>query len=540
MAYKKQGFENGQVLDAAQLILMEEGIINAGADDLTDDEKLMGKGFTLQENDVIRECKWTASNASAPVNVGDANYAASRVLYITKLPTVTIGEGSNVSNMQFWYDGAFLAEYTWTEYQALTEVDFVFDAVTFTFYIGDVEDVETLNLHFYIPEILSLKWEDRMELEEKIETKLGYEAQVLTEDQKAQARANIGAAAAVESDDDLLSSVYTLKAADYMWGIWHGSLDAGSSVPYFYNTSDIGSQFCTRKFVTSKVPRIAYTYYTDVKNYVFWYDGNHVGNRTLAELTETGWTVDFSFDEVAINFSWGYNYLEQYVVVKVTTATATFDKPLIIGDSISTDYYGNYSKWVTTLIDQGFFPGTTVNNSIHATGFVARYTAEDANAQNDILNRIKAITDPDTYDLVVVFAGVNDFIQSIPWGETGDDSATYFVPAVEEFFSYLTENFAQARIVVLSPLRTWNIWANQVDKYLTEYAQYIRDVAKSYCLPVLNLTEESGFYPWNETFKATWTLVPDGYDEADGVHPNAEYIKKRLTPQIKNFLSQFI
>ncbi len=213
-------------------------------------------------------------------------------------------------------------------------------------------------------------------------------------------------------------------------------------------------------------------------------------------------------------------------------------KVLVLGDSVSADAYGNYAKWVTVLRDEGFFPSDVLNNSQHATGFVARYTGDSADAQNDFIDRITAVTDKSSYDLVVVFGGINDYIQSIPLGGgTGEtDRDTYFKPAVDYFFTYLIQNFTQARIAVLSPLRTYNVYKNTAGVYQTAYADYIRSVAKSYCLPVLNLTEESGFCPFVETFRNRWTLIPSGYTSADGVHPNREYQQQYLAPLIKGFL----
>lgn len=223
------------------------------------------------------------------------------------------------------------------------------------------------------------------------------------------------------------------------------------------------------------------------------------------------------------------------------SAEKTFKKVLVIGDSISTDYYGNYPKWVTVLKNEGFFPANTTNDSIHATGFVARYN----NEPNDFISRITAIADKNTYDLVVIFGGINDFIGSTPLGgiEGETDITTYFKPAVDYFFDYLVNNFTQARIVVLSPLRTYRIYPNTAGFKASEYTSYICDVAKFYCLPVLNLTEESGFCPFNEKFSNMWTFTGwtggDG-TKGDGVHPSEEYEAKFLAPMIKNFLKRFI
>ena len=223
-------------------------------------------------------------------------------------------------------------------------------------------------------------------------------------------------------------------------------------------------------------------------------------------------------------------------------------KVLVLGDSISTDVYGNYTKWVSVLKNEGFLPSDTVNNSQHATGFVARYTAEDSNAQNSFVQRIQAVTDKSSYDYVIIFGGINDYIQNIEMGgETGKtDKATYFKPAVNWFFDYVVKNFIQARIVVLLPLRTYNVYKNTAGGsqatgyYQQAYSDYIKEIAKSYCLPILNLTEESGFCPFVTEFKNKWTLIPSGYTSADGVHPNKDYQAKYLAPMIRDFLSRYI
>lgn len=220
-----------------------------------------------------------------------------------------------------------------------------------------------------------------------------------------------------------------------------------------------------------------------------------------------------------------------------TAKTLYNKKVLIIGDSISVDSYGNYEKWVTKLCNSAFFNVENVtNNSIHATGFVARY----GTAENDFISRIKAVENPGEYDLVIVFGGINDYIQSVPMGESGGDITTSFRPAVDHFFEYLVNMFAGARICVLSPLRTNATWTNSVGEYVPAYAEYIRDVAKSYCLPVLNLTEESGFCPYVTSFREKWTLIPDGYDVTDGVHPTEEYGEKYLAPMIRGFLEKLL
>lgn len=233
------------------------------------------------------------------------------------------------------------------------------------------------------------------------------------------------------------------------------------------------------------------------------------------------------------------NQTTEYLNRNITDFSAK--KVLVIGDSISADYYGEYPKWVTHLSDENFFSAELVtNSSTHATGFVARYN----NQANDFITRVEAVSDKERYDLVIIFGGINDFIQSIPLGGEGEtDRAVYFKPAVDYFFEYLVNNFTQARIVVLSPLRTYNVYPNQVSAKQDVYTSYIREVAKSYCLPILNLSEESGFIPFNETFKNMWTYTGwSGGDgtEGDGVHPSEEYERRFLAPMIRGFLQRIM
>lgn len=221
---------------------------------------------------------------------------------------------------------------------------------------------------------------------------------------------------------------------------------------------------------------------------------------------------------------------KQEIVGEVNKLSTMSDKKvLIIGDSISTDAYANYKKWVSDLIDDGFFlPSNVTNNSYHATGFVRTYDESGKVVYDNFLNRIKTINNPTSYDYTITFGGINDYIGSIAWDK--------FTANVDAYFSYLVTHFPQARNVVLLPLRTYNVYQNTQGHYQQEYSAYIAKVAKSYALPVLDLTHGSGFYPFIDEFKKQWTLIPSGYTSPDGVHPNLEYGKKFLAPLIKGFL----
>lgn len=300
-------------------------------------------------------------------------------------------------------------------------------------------------------------------------------------------------------------------------------------------------------------------FYDEDKNVVLGIDGHNVeeygGTSSYRPqilnitLPENAKFVRFSamktyarVTSLYIQYNLPWNEYSFDLITKVSQFEAVTDKYyterkiLVFGDSISADAYGNYKKWVTNLIDEGKFNlVNTTNSSQHATGFVARYN----NQPNDFISRMESITNKGDYDLVIVFGGINDYIRGIPLGgEAGQtDITTYFKPAVDYFFNYLINNFTQARICVLTPLRTSNTTPNSAGNKQEVYADYIRSVAQSYCLPILDLTVESGFCPFVPAFKNRWTLIPSGYTDPDGVHPIAEYEKKYLAPMIWKFLN---
>ena len=215
--------------------------------------------------------------------------------------------------------------------------------------------------------------------------------------------------------------------------------------------------------------------------------------------------------------------------------TLSDKKILVVGDSISTDVYGSYKKWVTDLCENGFFsPGFVTNNSYHATGYVATYTESGVVKQDTFLNRVSALNDLDEYDLIVTFGGINDWIQNIEYYD--------FTAAVDAYYAYLIEHATQARIAVISPLRTSQYGtSNSASKTQKDYADYIKSVALEYALPLLNLTDESGFCPdKSTTFRDMWTLMPAGTNVHDGVHPTVDWERKYLAPQIAWFLAGLI
>ena len=224
--------------------------------------------------------------------------------------------------------------------------------------------------------------------------------------------------------------------------------------------------------------------------------------------------------------------LKDFVHISAEGSKLKGKKILVIGDSISTDYYGSYPKWVTALIKAHYLPLDTVNNSIRATGFVA----DAGTAGNDFLSRLKAVENKSSFDLVIVFGGINDYSL---YKQEDNISAT-FTDAVDSFFEYLINNYVNARFGVIKPMLCNRPGgADDADK-IRLYADYIANTAKKYAIPTLNFTDESGFNPFITQIYERWSLLPSGQDLHDGIHPNEEFERKFMAPQIKHFIDGLI
>ncbi len=125
-------------------------------------------------------------------------------------------------------------------------------------------------------------------------------------------------------------------------------------------------------------------------------------------------------------------------------------------------------------------------------------------------------------DLVTVFGGTNDYGHGdAPLGTPDDRTPDSFFGACHTLFSTLIKKYPTARIVVMTPLHRrgesspfgegGNRKPTPVGS-LSVYVDIIRQVAKMYSLPVLDLYEGSGICPDDEENCRAYTI--------DGLHPN--------------------
>ena len=152
------------------------------------------------------------------------------------------------------------------------------------------------------------------------------------------------------------------------------------------------------------------------------------------------------------------------------------------------------------------------NYGIGGTCIACQTTVPDGVSDGNFCARALGM-DPDA-DIVVVFGGSNDFgYCDAPLG-TADDRTRYtFYGACHELMRSLMERYPTSTVVIVTPThRLGDDKPNAHGAALAVYVDILRETARYYSLPVLDLFAVSGIQPEVETSRQTY--MPDG------VHPN--------------------
>lgn len=148
--------------------------------------------------------------------------------------------------------------------------------------------------------------------------------------------------------------------------------------------------------------------------------------------------------------------------------------------------------------------------------------SEDSVTDRDFCLRVTEL-DPDA-DVVVVLGGTNDYGHGdAPFGTPKDRIADTFCGACHELFSALKARFAEAKILVVTPIHRTNDESTAGDgrlqsprPALKEYVRVIRETAQLYGLPVLNLFDSGVLDPNDPEVRENY--VPDGLHPNDAGH----------------------
>ena len=128
-------------------------------------------------------------------------------------------------------------------------------------------------------------------------------------------------------------------------------------------------------------------------------------------------------------------------------------------------------------------------------------------------------------DMVIVYGGVNDYIHGdAPFGAPGDTTPATFCGGVYFLMRYLRENYENKPIIFLTPARCFlrgevsdlipSTHAKKTNpgKALLAYVNVIKDTARQFDIPVLDLYHDLGIDPHDPKDYESYTV--------DGLHFN--------------------
>ncbi len=202
-------------------------------------------------------------------------------------------------------------------------------------------------------------------------------------------------------------------------------------------------------------------------------------------------------------------------------------KAAFVGDSIT--YGVHTTKKYYDLLDAeiGF-------SSIYADGVEGSgYSTAGSGGHTPIVDRTANI--PTDCDLVVIFAGTNDFGHGAPLGTITDNTDVSFYGAMIKTITDIITAMPSVRLVLMTPLhRTGTTYMSEDDTnsqglVLADYVEAEKKVAELYSIPVIDLWSISGLAPRIPIIKSTYM--------SDGLHPDTEghiLLADRILPHLND------
>lgn len=206
-------------------------------------------------------------------------------------------------------------------------------------------------------------------------------------------------------------------------------------------------------------------------------------------------------------------------------------KAAFVGDSITsgvnTDSENIYYKLIDSLV--GF-------SNVYADGIAGcTLSASSTSTYTPVTQRLGSI--PTDMDLVVIFAGTNDWGYNTPIGTISDTTDVSFYGAMSVIINTIINANPDVRLVFITPLHrygyTGGSYPNDTDqngqsKTLKDYVDAMKAMAELYSIPLIDMFSVSGLNP-------RVTEIKDDYI-TDGLHPNAaghNIIARRIVPLLE-------
>ncbi|MED3036011.1 hypothetical protein CBR56_25120 [Bacillus thuringiensis] len=130
--------------------------------------------------------------------------------------------------------------------------------------------------------------------------------------------------------------------------------------------------------------------------------------------------------------------------------------------------------------------------------------------------------------LYIIFAGVNDYIKSVPLGTFDDRTENTFYGACHILFKGMIEKYPTKKLAYFTPLQEMSSkGTNSLGNKLIDYVNAAKEVAAFYSIPVLDQYRESGLALGVEAVNSIYTV--------DKLHPN-ESGHERIARRMSAFL----
>lgn len=134
-----------------------------------------------------------------------------------------------------------------------------------------------------------------------------------------------------------------------------------------------------------------------------------------------------------------------------------------------------------------------------------------------------------TANIISLMGGVNDYYADVEIGKITDTKTTTFYGSLNNICKVLKENYADAYVFFMTPYKClYNgnscYTLNSAGYNLQNYANAMKEVAKKYNIPVLDMYVDGNFE------------VEMTQSGSDGVHPSPNFIATYTAPQITQFI----
>lgn len=126
-------------------------------------------------------------------------------------------------------------------------------------------------------------------------------------------------------------------------------------------------------------------------------------------------------------------------------------------------------------------------------------------------NRVNEI--PDNFDIITIFGSGNDLSYTL--GNPTDTGTDTICGCINKTITDIYSKFPLAKLGIITPC-PWRSYPTTTENSMSRYADALVQICNLRGIPCLDLYRESGFRPWEDSFRTlAYTL-----NNSDGVHPN--------------------